>query len=130
MSRINISSGAPWEAKIGYSRAVRKRNMIFVSGTVAVDENGKPIGGDSPKEQARYILDKIGKTLEQVGAQLSDIVRTRIYVTDIKRWQEVGEAHADFLGHIAPATSMVQVSALIRPEYLVEIEAEAMVIGE
>ena len=100
--------------------------MVFVSGTVAADENGKVIGGDSPKEQTRYILDKIGKTLEQVGAQLSDIVRTRIYVTDISRWPEIGEAHADFLGHIKPATSLVQVSALIRPEYLVEIEAEAV----
>ena len=130
MSRTNISSGAPWESKIGYSRAVRHGNMIFVSGTVAVDDKGKVVGGDSAKEQARFILDKIGKTLEQVGAQLSDIVRTRIYVTDISRWQEVGDAHAAFLGHIKPATSMVQVSALIRPEYLVEIEAEAMVMHE
>ena len=127
MQRTNISSGAEWESKIGYSRAVKKGNMVFVSGTVAVDEAGNLVGAGDPKAQAKYILEKIWKVLAQAGTHLEDVVRTRIYVTDISCWQEVGEAHAAFFTEIKPATSMVEVKGLIRPEYLVEIEAEAMI---
>ncbi|HHL53003.1 MAG TPA: RidA family protein [Flammeovirgaceae bacterium] len=125
MNRQNISSGAPWEARVGYSRAVRLGNRIEVSGTVAV-RNGRPVGLNDPYAQTQCILEIIGHTLQQLGAGLEDVVRTRIYVTDINHWQEVGRAHGEVFGHIRPATSMVEVSRLIAPEYLVEIEATAL----
>ncbi|RZA00884.1 MAG: RidA family protein [Moraxellaceae bacterium] len=126
MQRTNISSGAEWESLIGYSRAVRKGNVVHVSGTVAVDEAGNVVGEGDPKAQTKYILEKIWKVLAQAGTHLEDVVRTRIYVTDISRWKEVGEAHAAFFTEIKPATSMVEVRALIKPEYMVEIEVEAI----
>ncbi len=125
MNRQNISSGAPWEARVGYSRAVRLGNRIEVSGTVAVRDD-RPVGLNDPYAQTQCILEIIGHTLQQLGAGLEDVVRTRIYVTDINHWQEVGRAHGEVFGHIRPATSMVEVSRLIAPEYLVEIEATAL----
>ena len=128
IKRANISSGAPWEEVVGYSRAVRVGGLIEISGTIAV-ENGKLVGLGNAYEQTRCILEKISKTLEEAGARLEDVVRTRMYVTDIRLWQEVGRAHGEFFKDIRPATSMIEVSQLIEPGYLVEIEATA-VCGE
>lgn len=124
-SRLNISSGTQWEDKVGYSRAVRVGNIIEVSGTVAV-RDGKVIG-DNPYEQAKCILQIIAENLKEAGAELTDVIRTRIYVTDISQWQMVGKAHSEVFGNIKPATSMVEVSRLISAEYLLEIEATAQV---
>ncbi len=129
MNRQNISSGAPWEAQVGYSRAVRMGNQIEVSGTVAV-RDGRPVGLNDPYAQTQRILEIIGHTLQQLGSSLEDVVRTRMYVTDINYWQAVGRAHGEVFGHIRPATSMVEVSRLIAPEYLVEIEATALLAEE
>lgn len=128
MKRINISSGAPWEDIVGYSRAVRIGNVIEVAGTTAVDENGQVVGIDSPYEQTKFTLAKIEKALLAGGATLEDVVRTRIFVTDISRWEEVGRAHGEYFRDIKPAATMLEVSALISPELLVEIEATALII--
>ncbi len=122
--RINISTGAPWEHIVGYSRAVRLGNLVEVSGTIA-NEKGQLVGKGDAYAQTICILGKISKVLEEVGAALSDVVRTRIYVTDIRLWEEVGRAHGKFFKDIKPATSMVEVAQLIEPLYLVEIEATA-----
>ncbi len=127
MERKNISSGTKWEAAVGYSRAVRVGNIIEVAGTTAVDENGKVVGADNPYEQARYILTKIERALAAAGASLSDVIRTRMYVTDIRRWEEIGRAHGEFFRDILPAATMVEVKALIQPELLVEIEVSAVI---
>lgn len=126
MQRINFASGAQWEEIIGYSRAVKIGNVVEVTGTVAVDENNCVVGKDNPYEQAKYVLQKIEKVLERAGAALKDVVRTRIYVTDISRWQEFGKAHGEVFKDIKPCTTLVEVSALISPEYLIEIEATAI----
>ena len=126
--RINISTGAKWEDHVGYSRAVRIGNQIEVSGSVAVRE-GLVVGENNPYEQTRCIIQIIEEVLTELGSGLEDVIRTRIYVTDISRWEEVGRAHGEFFSSIKPATSMVEVSALISPEYLVEIEATALVGG-
>lgn len=126
MQRLNISSGAPWEAKVGYSRAVRIGNVVEVSGTVSQDGD-KVIGINDPYEQTKHALAKIEAALVKAGASLHDVVRTRIYVTDISRWEEVGRAHGEFFQAIRPATTMIEVSRLISPELLVEIEATAIV---
>lgn len=123
--RINISSGAPWEAIVGYSRAVRVGNIIEVTGTVAVDDNG-PVGVGDAYEQTKFIIQKIEKVLAQAGANLTDVVRTRLFVTDIAQWEAYGKAHGEFFGEIRPCTTMVEVSRLIAPEYLIEIEATAI----
>lgn len=123
--RQNISSGAKWEDVVGYSRAVRIGNVIEVSGTVATDENGVVGRGDF-YAQTRYIIQKIEGVLKQAGFTLEDVIRTRMYVTDISHWEEVGKAHGEFFGKIKPATSMIQVSAFIEPDYLVEMEVTAM----
>ena len=128
MKRINISSGAPWEDIVGYSRAVRIGNVIEVAGTTAVDENGQVVGIDSPYEQTKFTLAKIEKALLAGGATLEDVVRTRIFVTDISRWEEVGRAHGEYFRDIKPAATMLEVSALISAELLVEIEATALII--
>jgi enamine deaminase RidA (YjgF/YER057c/UK114 family) len=120
-SRINIASGSEFEATVGYSRAVRIGDHVAVSGTTAP--------GQSPAEQTRAALRRIEAALSEAGADLSDVVRTRMFVTDISRWQEIGAVHNEFFGDIRPVTTMVEVSALIAPELLVEIEADAYLGG-
>ncbi|MET6998206.1 RidA family protein [Chitinophaga defluvii] len=126
MKRTNLSSGAIWENKVGYSRAVRIGNVIEVSGTVSADGD-KIIGEGNAYEQTKYILAKIEAALVTAGASLHDVIRTRMFVTDISRWEEIGRAHGEFFMSIKPATSMLQVSQLIDPRYLIEIEATAIV---
>lgn len=125
--RINISSGAKWEDIVGYSRAVRIGNVIEVAGTTAVDEEGNIIGANNPYEQTRFALAKIGKALQAAGASMKDVVRTRMFVTDISKWEEVGRAHGEFFREIKPAASMIEVKGLINPELLVEIEVTAVI---
>jgi enamine deaminase RidA (YjgF/YER057c/UK114 family) len=126
MQRINYSSGAQWEDIVGYSRAVRIGNTIEVGGTVAVDENNNLIGGNSAYDQTHFICQKIEKVLKQAGSSLADVVRTRMFVTDISRWEEYGKAHGEFFKNIKPCATMVEVKGLIAPEYLIEIEVTAI----
>lgn len=125
MSRKNYATGAKWEEIVGYSRAVKIGNTVEVSGTVAM-KDGELIGLDDPYKQTQCILEIIATTLEKAGASLKDVVRTRIYTTDISRWEEIGKAHGEIFASIKPATSMVEVSKLISPEFLVEIEVSAI----
>lgn len=125
MERITYSSGAKWENIVGYSRAVQVGNHIEVAGTVAADENGVVAKGDI-YGQTRFIINKIAGVLEKAGFSLKDVVRTRMFVTDISRWEEVGKAHGEFFKDIKPATSMIEVKGLIDPGYLIEIEVTAI----
>jgi enamine deaminase RidA (YjgF/YER057c/UK114 family) len=127
MQRTNYSSGAKWEEIVGYSRAVKMGNLIEVTGTVAVDDNSNLVGGDNAYEQTKFIIQKIEAILQRAGASLNDVVRTRMFVTDISRWEEYGKAHGEFFKDIKPCTTMVEVSKLISPEYLIEIEATAII---
>jgi enamine deaminase RidA (YjgF/YER057c/UK114 family) len=126
MQRTNYSSGAKWEDIVGYSRAVKVGNTIEVTGTVAVDDNSQLVGGASAYEQTRFIIQKIEKVLQRAGASLHNVVRTRMFVTDISRWEEYGKAHGEFFKEIKPCTSMIEVKGLIDPAYLIEIEATAI----
>ncbi len=126
MERTNYSSGAKWEDIVGYSRAVRMGPYIEVTGTVAVNENNELVGAGDAYAQTRYILSKIEGVLKRAGAELTDVVRTRMFVTDISRWEEYGRAHGEVFANIKPCTSMIEISALIDPAYLIEIEATAI----
>ena len=127
MERTNYSSGAKWEAIVGYSRAVKVGNTIEVTGTVAVDDNSQLVGPGDAYAQTKFIIQKIEKVLQRAGASLKDVVRTRMFVTDISRWEEYGKAHGEFFSSILPCTSMIEVKGLIDPGYMIEIEATAII---
>jgi len=125
-SRINYASGSKWEDIVGYSRAVKIGNIIEITGTVANDEQGEIVGLNDAYEQTKFIYQRIEKILSTAGASMKDVVRVRMFVTDIKRWEEYGRAHSEFFKDIKPCNTMVEVSALIEPGYLIEIEATAI----
>ena len=126
-NRQNYPGGAKWEDSVGYSRMVKVGNMIWISGTVAVDDNGVIVGAQDPYVQTKFIIQKTQKFLLLAGASLEDVVRTRIFVTDISKWEAIAKAHGEYFSNIKPVTTMVEVKALIDPEYLVEIEMDAVI---
>lgn len=126
MSRVQISSGSDWEEVVGYSRAVRVGQFVFVSGTTAVDDDGVPLGVGDPAAQTRAALARIAAALERAGASLADVVQTRMFVTDISNWEEIGRVHGEIFGEVRPTTTMVEVARLIDPDLLVEVEAVAL----
>jgi len=130
MDRQTISTGTEWEAKVGYSRAVRVGDQVHVSGTTATNEDGDVVGVGDPYRQTQQALANVESALQEAGASIDDVVRTRLFVVDMDHWKEIGRAHGELFGDVQPATSMVEVSRLIDPEMLVEIEAVAMVDRE
>lgn len=124
--RIRVSTGSPWEPVVGYSRAIRIGNVVEVAGTTSV-KDGKIVGKGNAYEQTKYILEIIERALNQVGSRMSDVVRTRMFVTDIGKWEEIGKAHGEYFKDIRPVATMVEVKSLIDPELLVEIEVQAIV---
>ena len=126
MQRTNYSSGSRWEDIVGYSRAVKVGNVIEVTGTVASGEDGKVVGENDAYGQTKFIYEKIEQVLKRAGAEMKDVVRVRMFVTDISRWQEYGKAHSEFFKEIKPCNTMVEIKALIEPGYLIEIEATAI----
>lgn len=127
MSRQLASSGSAWEQKIGYSRAVRVGNLVSVSGTTATDENGETACKGDLYGQTKFILAKVEKALATLGAKYENVIRTRMFLTDISRWEEAGRAHGEYFSEIRPATTMVEVSKLISPDHLIEIEVDAVI---
>ena len=127
VERVRLSSGTKWETTVGYSRAVKVGNIVHVSGTTATDQSGNVVGIGDARAQTIQALNNIKSALESVGAKFEDVVRTRIYVTDITKWEEIGRAHGEFFKRILPASTMVEVRRLVNPQMLVEIEAEAIV---
>jgi enamine deaminase RidA (YjgF/YER057c/UK114 family) len=130
MKRENFATGTKWEPIVGYSRAVKVGNVIHVTGTTATNETGQVVGVGDAYAQAKQTLANIERVLARAGATMKDVVRTRMFVTDISRWEEIGRAHAEYFRDIRPATTMVEVSKLISPEMLVEIEADAVIGAE
>jgi enamine deaminase RidA (YjgF/YER057c/UK114 family) len=130
MERRRVSTDTEWEPRVGYSRAVRVGNRVLVSGTTATDADGEPVHQGDPHAQATRAIEIVEEALAEAGAGLSDVVRTRLYVADADDWEAVGDAHAEAFGDVRPASTMVEVARLIGPEYLVEIEAEAVVASE
>jgi len=128
MERLRIKSGSPWESRVGFSRAVRCGNIVAVSGTTGTDASGA-VAGPDVYTQARRALERIAQALRDAGAQTSDVVRTRIFITDIGQWEEAGRAHAEMFADVRPACTMVEVQRLIADDILVEIEADAIVVG-
>lgn len=129
MARQRVSSGAPWEATVGYSRAVRVGRQVFVAGTTATGPDGRVVGPGDMYAQAHHALGTIEAALREAGASMADVVRTRMFVTDIDRWEEAGRAHAAFFADVRPAATMVQVARLIDPDHLIEIEVDAVIGG-
>ncbi len=123
-----VSSGTMWEDMVGYSRAVRVDDRIEIAGTTAIDEDGNLVGKDDPYEQTKFIIQKAEKALQELGAELKDVIRSRIYTTNISRWEEIGKAHGEFFKEVKPVATMVEVSGLITPEILVEIEFSAVLL--
>jgi enamine deaminase RidA (YjgF/YER057c/UK114 family) len=126
MRRQSVSSGTEWESQVGYSRAVRAGNVVHVAGTTATDENGDPIDG-GPYEQTKQVLSKISRALDEAGASIEDVTRTRLFVTVIEDWEEIGRAHEEVFGAVRPATTMVEVNRLVPPDLCVEIEVDAVI---
>jgi enamine deaminase RidA (YjgF/YER057c/UK114 family) len=127
MERKRVSTGTEWEPKVGYSRALRVNGRILVSGTTATDENGDPVEPGNPEIQTRHALETVVDAIEDAGGHREDVVRTRMYVVDADDWETIGEVHGEFFGDVRPVSTMVEVSSLIGPEYVVEVEAEAVV---
>jgi enamine deaminase RidA (YjgF/YER057c/UK114 family) len=130
MPRARVRGNSPWEDRVGYSRAVRVGSVVYVSGTTATGDDGEIVGRDDAHAQTVQAIRNVERALKSVGAELSDVVRTRMYVTDVGRWEEVGRAHGEFFREIRPAATMVEVSRLIDPDMLVEIEVEAVIETE